>query len=115
MAWIDKRETMLLEDKVYSLFGIFNVCLPVLYGERAEKAFEWLWKEVNSGEGSSLLLASVDEWLTSILETNERIRQCLADICLTDLRIDRRRIADMKGGLFLGASDWILRHQDFRC
>jgi len=51
MAWIAKRETTLPEDKAYSLFGIFNVCLPVLYGEGAEKAFGRLRKEVNSGEG----------------------------------------------------------------
>jgi hypothetical protein len=32
-AWTEKRNTELEEDKVYSLFGIFDVYMPVLYGE----------------------------------------------------------------------------------
>ncbi|KAK3948167.1 hypothetical protein QBC32DRAFT_408795 [Pseudoneurospora amorphoporcata] len=33
MRWIEKRDTKYEEDKVYSLFGIFDVHIPVLYGE----------------------------------------------------------------------------------
>src|SRR6266699_1777151 len=33
MAWMEDRETTREEDKAYSLFGIFDVCMPLLYGE----------------------------------------------------------------------------------
>ncbi|KAK0730941.1 NACHT domain-containing protein [Lasiosphaeris hirsuta] len=38
MAWIEKRETRYEEDKVYALFGIFDVHIPVIYGEGKQKA-----------------------------------------------------------------------------
>ncbi len=46
-AWMDKRETTREEDKVYSLLGIFGVCMPLLYGEGRENAFKRLREEVN--------------------------------------------------------------------
>jgi Heterokaryon incompatibility protein (HET) len=39
MSWSEKRQTKLVEDKAYSLQGIFDVCIPLLYGEGREKAF----------------------------------------------------------------------------
>jgi len=36
--WAAKRETTKFEDKVYSLFGIFGVVLPIIYGEGLESA-----------------------------------------------------------------------------
>lgn len=38
MSWAAKRETTRIEDRAYSLLGLFNVSLPQIYGER-EKAF----------------------------------------------------------------------------
>ena len=43
-----------------------------------------------------------------------RTGKCLSDLRLTDPCDDMRRIADTKGGLFRGASDWILNSDDFR-
>ncbi|KFH40933.1 Vegetative incompatibility protein HET-E-like protein [Hapsidospora chrysogenum ATCC 11550] len=45
---------------------------------------------------------------------DERTGKCLADLRLTDPRDDMRRIEDTKGGLFQGASNWILSSDDFR-
>jgi hypothetical protein len=39
------RETTRAEDIVYSLFGIFDVTLPVIYGEGVVKARKRLLKE----------------------------------------------------------------------
>jgi hypothetical protein len=44
MAWMDKRETTRPEDKAYALFGIFEVCMPLLYGEGRENALKRLWE-----------------------------------------------------------------------
>ena len=38
MSWAAKRETTRVEDRAYSLLGIFDVSMPSIYGER-EKAF----------------------------------------------------------------------------
>jgi hypothetical protein len=39
LSWVKNRETKRQEDKVYSLLGIFNIHMPLLYGEGREKAF----------------------------------------------------------------------------
>ena len=38
MSWAANREPSPVEDRAYSLLGIFNVNMPMLYGEK-EKAF----------------------------------------------------------------------------
>ncbi|RYP25887.1 hypothetical protein DL768_011651 [Monosporascus sp. mg162] len=45
---------------------------------------------------------------------DDKNEKCLMDLRLTDPRDDKQRIEDTKGGLFLGASNWILDHHDFR-
>jgi hypothetical protein len=42
MAWADTRTTTRQEDKAYSLLGIFDVSMPLIYGEGEEKAFHRL-------------------------------------------------------------------------
>lgn len=45
MSWVAKRHTTRLEDMAYSLLGIFDVNMPLLYGE-AKKAFMRLQLEI---------------------------------------------------------------------
>jgi len=45
MSWAAKRETTRIEDRAYSLLGIFNISLPLLYGE-GERAFVRLQEEI---------------------------------------------------------------------
>jgi hypothetical protein len=45
--WAEKRDTTREEDKAYSLLGIFNIQMPVLYGEGRENAFKRLREEIN--------------------------------------------------------------------
>jgi hypothetical protein len=45
MSWAAKRETTRVEDTAYCLLGIFNVNMPLLYGEE-EKAFRRLQEEI---------------------------------------------------------------------
>jgi len=42
MSWASSRQTTREEDIAYSLMGLFDVNMPVLYGEGGEKAFERL-------------------------------------------------------------------------
>lgn len=46
MLWAVNRQTKREEDRAYSLLGIFNVSMPLIYGEGAEKAFERLEEEL---------------------------------------------------------------------
>jgi hypothetical protein len=54
MTWAAKRETTIEEDKAYCLLGIFNIHLPLIYGEGVENAFKRLQEEVEkrSNHGS---------------------------------------------------------------
>ena len=45
MSWASKRETTRLEDIAYCLMGIFNINMPLLYGE-GTKAFSRLQNEI---------------------------------------------------------------------
>ncbi|KAI0021656.1 heterokaryon incompatibility protein-domain-containing protein [Xylariomycetidae sp. FL0641] len=45
MSWAAGRTTTRIEDTAYSLMGIFDVHMPLLYGER-EKAFQRLQEEI---------------------------------------------------------------------
>jgi hypothetical protein len=55
MSWAAKRETKREEDRAYSLLGIYNIYMPLLYGEGSENAFIRLHEEIDKrsrkGEG----------------------------------------------------------------
>ncbi|KAH7080176.1 heterokaryon incompatibility protein-domain-containing protein [Paraphoma chrysanthemicola] len=46
MSWASQRQTTRAEDRAYSLMGLFNIHMPVLYGEGAQKAFRRLQEEI---------------------------------------------------------------------
>ncbi|KAJ8588826.1 hypothetical protein M405DRAFT_933863 [Rhizopogon salebrosus TDB-379] len=56
LQWVSTRMTTLQEDIAYSLFGIFGVHLPVIYGEKKQNALGRLLQEVvaQSGDISAL-------------------------------------------------------------
>jgi hypothetical protein len=47
LLWAENRQTMREEDKAYSLFGIFDIQIPLLYGEGRDKALKRLLKEID--------------------------------------------------------------------
>lgn len=46
MSWAANREATRAEDIAYSLFGLFDVQMPLLYGEGLKKAFMRLQEEI---------------------------------------------------------------------
>jgi hypothetical protein len=46
MGWAEGRETTREEDMAYSLFGIFDIQMPLLYGEGQKKAFRRLHRDI---------------------------------------------------------------------
>ncbi|KAN0075668.1 HET domain containing protein [Elaphomyces granulatus] len=47
MSWAENRETTRKEDKAYSLLGIFDVYMPLIYGEGRENAFQRLREKID--------------------------------------------------------------------
>ncbi|KAF2785655.1 beta transducin-like protein HET-D2Y, partial [Melanomma pulvis-pyrius CBS 109.77] len=88
-SWIHCRQTKVEEDKAYSLLGIFDVEMPLRYGEGSANAFKRLEEEI------------------------DRLNKCLQDLRLTDPRDDKKRIEDTKGGLLEDSYCWILKNSDF--
>ena len=56
LQWASTRSTTRPEDIAYSLFGVFGLHIPVLYGESAEKALGRLLAEVISTSGETSIL-----------------------------------------------------------
>ncbi|WPJ64539.1 hypothetical protein SMAC4_13817 [Sordaria macrospora] len=92
MRWIEKRDTTREEDKVYSLFGIFDMHIPIIYGEGRQKALKRLQDKV------------YEDYL------------CLAKLWPTDPRdphVEKERIELAKGGLLADAYRWVFDNPDF--
>ena len=53
LSWAEGRETKREEDAAYSLLGIFDVYMPLIYGEGRQRAFRRLLKELSELEEPS--------------------------------------------------------------
>jgi hypothetical protein len=53
LSWAEGRETKREEDAAYSLLGIFDVYMPLIYGEGRQRAFRRLLKELSELEQQS--------------------------------------------------------------
>ena len=58
MSWAARRKTKREEDAAYSLLGIFDIHMPLIYGEGREKAFNRLQKEIGEPLKDELLSRS---------------------------------------------------------
>ncbi|KAK3695839.1 heterokaryon incompatibility protein-domain-containing protein [Podospora appendiculata] len=85
MSWAAHRKTTRAEDLAYSLMGIFDVNMPLLYGEGGEKAFIRLQKELIQSKNDLTLFAWMDEqkqwpdkhWAHGMLATSPaQFRHC---------------------------------------
>ncbi|KAI9863599.1 MAG: hypothetical protein M1813_003622 [Trichoglossum hirsutum] len=77
MSWASNRETTRVEDTAYALLGIFNVNMPLLYGE-GEKAFIRLQEEIIKHSNDESILAwgldtEVEQFLEAPLRAAESI------------------------------------------
>lgn len=66
LRWASTRITTLQEDVAYSLFGIFGVYLPILYGENKRNALGRLLQEIVAQSGD----VSVLDWVGKSSEFN---------------------------------------------
>ena len=72
MAWARKRTTTRREDSVYSILGIFDVQMPLLYGEGEKRALTRLHREIRDLSGKTFSPTTNDrrlardEWLQNL-------------------------------------------------
>lgn len=68
MSWAANRQTTRTEDTAYSLLGLFNVNMPLLYGE-GEKAFKRLQHEILRSSNDESIFAWFDDrvWTSGLL------------------------------------------------
>ncbi|KAG2139824.1 uncharacterized protein EDB93DRAFT_1252946 [Suillus bovinus] len=66
LQWASSRVTTLQEDIAYSLFGIFSVHLPVIYGEKKQNALGRLLQEIVARSGDITVL----DWIGQPSEFN---------------------------------------------
>ncbi|RDH36245.1 CMGC protein kinase [Aspergillus welwitschiae] len=57
MSWASRRETKREEDIAYCLLGIFDVTMPMIYGEGADRAFTRLQREIMRNSRDESILA----------------------------------------------------------
>ncbi|KAI0100515.1 kinesin light chain [Nemania sp. FL0031] len=53
MTWADRRKTTVPEDKAYSILGIFEIHMALIYGEGEESALKRLREEINRAQKGS--------------------------------------------------------------
>jgi hypothetical protein len=75
MSWAARRETTRLEDRAYSLLGLFGVSMPLIYGE-GEQAFKRLQLEVMKSSTDHSLFAW--NWIFEELQVPGAIQDVLA-------------------------------------
>jgi hypothetical protein len=63
LSWASKRQTTRLEDGAYSLLGLFDVNMPLLYGEGL-KAFQRLQEEIIRNSDDQSILA----WHSDVID-----------------------------------------------
>ena len=61
MSWASRRHTSREEDVAYCLLGIFDINMPLLYGEGAEKAFIRLQTEIMKNSDDESLFAWISD------------------------------------------------------
>ncbi|KAI9775850.1 MAG: hypothetical protein M1839_000724, partial [Geoglossum umbratile] len=72
MSWAAKRQTSREEDAAYSLLGIFNIHMPLIYGEGGQKALSRLLKEIKDNNSINLPIAKGASFDSHMEEHNAR-------------------------------------------
>ncbi|KAH6725060.1 beta transducin-like protein HET-D2Y [Leptodontidium sp. MPI-SDFR-AT-0119] len=82
LLWAENRQTTREEDKAYSLLGIFDVYMPLIYGEGRDNALTRLREEINKpSKGLSRLPYAVEAPFNSYTKQH-------SPSCLLNTRVD---------------------------
>ncbi|TVY71375.1 Vegetative incompatibility protein HET-E-1 [Lachnellula suecica] len=88
LSWAENRQTKREEDKAYSLLGIFDIHIPLIYGEGTKSAFERLQEQIDRNSRSvqdTILLNSLPYAIDAPFNSYRRQHESL---CLADTRVN---------------------------
>jgi tetratricopeptide (TPR) repeat protein len=71
LLWAARRETKVEEDAAYCLLGIFDIHMPLIYGEGQEKALDRLQRKVQKSSNPTSLVSKDAPWIVPF-ERNPR-------------------------------------------
>jgi hypothetical protein len=107
MKWASQRETTRLEDVAYCLMGLFDVNMPLLYGE-GTKAFIRLQEEILKGSNDH----SIFTWKTPKFDSNKVLSGLLAETPQYFTYVENYR--PMPPSVAQGSTAWITTNQGLR-
>jgi len=80
MSWASDRNTTRKEDLAYCLFGVFDINMPLLYGE-GERAFRRLQEEIiRTSEDDSIFAWSPHHSIESLCQSSEPIPHTMQSV-----------------------------------
>ncbi|KAI9686132.1 MAG: hypothetical protein M1822_003787, partial [Bathelium mastoideum] len=114
MSWAANRHTKEPEDEAYSLLGIFDISMPLLYGEGREKAVRRLHEEINKSRMVSAQYPSIRNdplvGCRSIPRTFEESHvACLRSLCFSALDARQNDVAPAHPD----TCDWLFETTEF--
>jgi tetratricopeptide (TPR) repeat protein len=71
LSWAARRETTVEEDAAYCLLGIFDIQIPLIYGEGQQKALDRLQRKIQKSSNPALLVLTDAPWIVPF-ERNPR-------------------------------------------
>jgi hypothetical protein len=93
MSWMARRKTTRAEDEAYCLLGLFNINMPLLYGE-GTRAFIRLQEEIFKQEDDLSLLAWTDDEASQGLKPTLRGPLAKSSACFDPCRDESCLIGD---------------------
>ncbi|KAI1739823.1 heterokaryon incompatibility protein-domain-containing protein [Xylaria scruposa] len=107
MKWASRRKTTRLEDAAYCLMGLFDVNMPLLYGE-GTKAFIRLQEEILKGSNDH----SIFTWRVPEYSHNEALSGLLAES--PQHFTDAGNYRPMPPSVSQGSTTWTMTNQGLR-
>ncbi|KAK1545681.1 HET domain-containing protein [Colletotrichum paranaense] len=101
MSWAARRQTTRVEDRAYSLLGIFDINMPLLYGE-GERAFERLQIEIMKQSSDDSILAWMEKSLKGRAFETIKITNMIIEVVeqpINGLTLELTRKVKEKGAL----------------
>ena len=75
LSWAARRETTVEEDAAYCLLGIFDIRMPLIYGEGRKKALERLQRKIQKASNTASLVSTDAPWIVPF-KRNPRFTGC---------------------------------------
>ena len=110
LSWAESRQTTCKEDKAYSLLGIFDVFMPLIYGEGRDNAFKRLREEIDKPLKGCLQQQALVQMVTKDQEREEllaAVLQWLDPLPVVD------SYHDILHAMSPGSCEWILKKQEY--